>query len=182
MSTPRPFDARARTCRAVRTFAACGLVFAQVSLLSCTKRGREVEAGAALARAVADETRYAQEGRPRVFLADGARADCEPFRRYVATCPVVPTCEAVRKTHEALTHNACANERGALSRVMPCGTGAAPSESYCTTVAFPSCRALLGSRCDLQVALCEADDGRLATVRCAGGRYVPLPLRDAGAE
>lgn len=185
MSTGRRDEASAGADRAAshaRWLAACALAFAHFSLLSCTKRGREIEAGAVLARAVADETRYAQEGRPRVFLADGARADCEPFRRYVAPCPVVPTCEAVRKTHEALTHNACANERGALSRVIPCGTGATPSDSYCTTVGFPACRTLLDGRCDLHLALCESDEGRLATVRGAQGRFAPLPLRDAGAE
>lgn len=158
------------------------------SVFACTndKSGKGIESAAKVGKAVVDETRYAREGRPRSFLAEGATAECSPFGEFVASCPLVPTCANARNAHEPLTLNVCTNERGALVRIVPCGSARYQNEDRCTSVSFLPCERLVGTSCTSELAVCDLGQFELAVARCCVDRaqctmdtFVLMPRRSA---
>lgn len=151
---------------------------------ACTRHGEEIPAALGVAKALADETRYAREGRPRGSLSLGAAPDCSVFGDFLEQCPVIPTCKEVVVAHEPLVLNVCSNERGALARILPCGSARDEHEGLCTSPSFRPCESVAGARCSLELAVCDRGGFELAVAKCCVdeaqctlGTYVLLPRR-----
>lgn len=160
------------------------LALGALSASACTRNGKEIPAAIGVAQALADETRYAREGRPRGSLGLGAAPDCSVFGDFLEQCPVVPTCKEALVAHEPLVLNVCSNERGALARILPCGSARDEHEGTCTSPSFRLCESLAGARCSVDLAVCDRGGFDLAVARCCVdkaqcelGTYVLLPRR-----